>query len=308
MPPQSLWIAACHARPYPVEPWMFGTTSAMPRCRSAMSTGTRAGRDWPSGPPCGTSTAGIGALARRGRYTKHGIGPSGPGMRTRSGSTSSPGVTARRRHDRSSLARTRVEHADLPRIARAEAHERRVRPVARQDEVVADAAQVVLADATVATPAQLRVAVRVHGPDLDAAIGRRRGELDVPLRRVDALAGAAPRIERGEVEMLALLVGDLEDSAIREPARPDVLRIVAVPRDLARGSGGAVDDEQILSGVVEDAHDEQRVALGRPAPHDVPRRSGGEDPLAAARGRREHDVHVRGRAGVRREGDGPPVR
>jgi len=62
------------------------------------------------------------------------------------------------------------------------------------------------------------------------------GELDVPVGRVDALADAASRVERREVEVLAVLVGDLEDAAIRQPARGHVLRILAVSRDLARAT------------------------------------------------------------------------
>ena len=79
-------------------------------------------------------------------------------------------------------------------------------------------------------------------------------------------------------------------------------------RDLTGHACPRVDDEQILRRVVEDPHHQELAAVRRPAAHDVPRRRGDEDPLVATGGRRDHHVHVGGRARVRRERDVAPVR
>src|SRR5438034_392878 len=84
------------------------------------------------------------------------------------------------------------------------------------------------------------------GTDLRARIGRRHGELDVPLRMVDRVTTSVLGIERREPEVLAVLVRDLEDAPIAEPSRRDVLHVVLVSRDVARLASAPIDHKQLL--------------------------------------------------------------
>ena len=161
---------------------------------------------------------------------------------------------------------------------------------------------------TALAPAQARVPVLVHRPDLHASVDRRHGELDVPVRMVDRFAASVLRIERREPQVLAVLVCDLEHAPIAEPTRWNVLHVVLVPSDVARLAGARIDDEQILVGVVEHAHHEKVRAVRRPSSGDVPRRAGDELPFGSGVEVRDDDVHVRGHARVARERDAPPVR
>ena len=219
------------------------------------------------------------------------------------------GHAERRREGDASVAGRDVERPHLPRLGRGDPRERGSRSIGAQHQVLADAAELALPHlATALPPPQARVPVLVHRPDLRAPIRRRHSELDVPVRMVDRLTASVLRIERREPQMLAALVRDLEHAAVVEPTSWNVLHVVLLPRDVARLTGARIDDEELLVGVVEHAHDEQLRAVRRPSTGDVPRRAGDELPFGSGVEVRDDDVHVRRRARVARERDAPSVR
>ena len=93
--------------------------------------------------------------------------------------------------------------------------------------------------------------------------------------------------------MLVVDVRDLDDPAVREPARGHVRDVLGVLGDLARHAALRVDEQEILRRVVEHAHHQQLRAVGRPATHDVPRGAGEQRALLPCAHVRDHDVHVR---------------
>src|SRR5438876_7895243 len=126
---------------------MFGTTSAMPRWTIAtrcVRCAANAGRDWPSGPPCGYSTAGTGPRAARpvDETRDVAVGPRDP-QQLRLDELG--GGHAERRCERdASLAGRDVERPHLPRLGRGDPRERCTRSVGAHHQVLADAAELAL--------------------------------------------------------------------------------------------------------------------------------------------------------------------
>ena len=206
-----------------------------------------------------------------------------------------------------SLARAGIQSADLPHIAGPIARVDGGGSVPRDDQIEQDAANFEGPRLSIAPPAQLRISVFIDRPDLHSAILRRNCELDVPVRRIDPLDRSGSEVERREIEMLAVVIGDHRDPIIGEPTRRHVLDVLAMSRDLADAARTRIDDEQVLRGVVKHPHHEELAAGGRPPSHDVPRRTGQEDALSGAGGIDDDYVHIHRRARVRRERDGSAV-
>src|SRR5205085_727582 len=128
-----------------------------------------------------------------------------------------------------------VERPDLPWLGRRQPRERGARSVRRDHEVLAGrSVQAMLADRTGSdTPAQGRIPVLVHRPDLRSTVGGRRRELDIPVRTIDRLVRSGLNVERAEPEVIAIFVGDHDGASVGEPTRWNVRVVLRMPGDLA---------------------------------------------------------------------------
>ncbi len=164
----------------------------------------------------------------------------------------------------------------------------------RDHDVADHSASLAVADRTVPdSPPEPRVAVLVHAPHDGPAVGRSRGNLDVPARLVEHLARAARDLDRLEVEEVAPVVRDRQDPAVGQPAHGDVLHLALVSGQVDHLAGLDFDRKQILVGVLCDAHGAQPAAVGRPAAGDVPCRLGHQQSLLFAVRVHHGEVDVR---------------
>src|SRR5881409_2344129 len=187
------------------------------------------------------------------------MSPSGPAMRTSSGSTSSSRGTSNA--DVSAMRASPVAVSSVQ-TCQGSVDERRTNAAREPSADNTRSSQTPPSSecswiAPPGPPPESRVTVLVHRPDLRPPVRRRRGELDVPMWRVDPLVPARLGIERPEPEVLARLVADHKDAAVRQPARGHVRHVLGVLGDLASLAALGIHDEQVLRGVVENAHNEE---------------------------------------------------
>src|SRR5439155_21223755 len=122
-------------------------------------------------------------------------------------------------------------------------------------------------------PAQGRIAVVVHRPDLRSPVGGGCRELDIPVGTIDRFIRSVRDVQRAEPEVIAAFVGDDDGTPIGEPARRKVRAVLCVAGDLASLAVARVDDEKVLGRVIEHPHHEEPRTVRRPATDDMPERT-----------------------------------